>query len=126
MSRHAEYFIWNTIVPLVMIVFMSWCVFWVNPSHLGAQLGLAATSMLSLIAYRFTLAGVLPPVPYFTRMDIFLNGASLLVFLALAEAVASSTIADRGNPTLAGRIDQLSRIGFPVSFAVIVAVAFVH
>lgn len=124
MTRRAEYFVWNTIVPLVMIVFMSWCVFFVNPAHLGPQLGLAATSMLSLIAYRFTLAGVLPPVPYFTRMDVFLSGASLLVFLALVEAVATSTLADRGHTALAGRIDRWSGLGFPTAFAAIILAAF--
>jgi hypothetical protein len=126
MERHATYFVWNTIVPLVMIVFMSWGVFWVNPQHLGAQLGLAATSMLSLIAYRFTLGGVLPPIPYFTRMDLFLNGASLLVFLALVEAVAASTIADNGRQALASRIDRVSRVAFPLVFAGVVAAAFVR
>lgn len=126
MTRRTGYFVWNTIVPLVMIVFMSWCVFFVNPTHLGPQLGLAATSMLSLIAFRFTLADVLPPVSYFTRMDVFLNGASLLVFLALVEAVATSAIADRGNEALAARIDGVSRVAFPAFFALVIGLAFLR
>ena len=124
-TRRSGYYVWNAIVPLVLIVFMSWTVFWVNPAHLGAQLGLAATSMLSLIAYRFSLGNVLPPVSYFTRMDAFLTTASVLVFLALVEAVGTSVIADRGNPPLAERIDATARWGFPVLFGLASIWAFV-
>ena len=123
-KRLSGYYVWNAIVPLVLIVFMSWTVFWVNPAHLGAQLGLAATSMLSLIAYRFSLGNVLPPVSYFTRMDAFLTAASVLVFLALVEAVGTSTIADRGNPSLADRIDATARWSFPMLFCLASVWAF--
>jgi hypothetical protein len=123
-TRRSGYYVWNAIVPLVLIVFMSWTVFWVNPAHLGAQLGLAATSMLSLIAYRFSLGSVLPPVSYFTRMDAFLTAASVLVFLALVEAVGTSTIADRGNPALANRIDATARWSFPMLFGLVSVWAF--
>jgi hypothetical protein len=124
-TRRSAYYVWNAIVPLVLIVFMSWAVFWVNPAHLGAQLGLAATSMLSLIAYRFSLGSILPPVPYLTRMDAFLTSAFVLVFLALAEAVTTSAIADRGNASLAGRIDAAARWGFPALFGLASVWAFV-
>lgn len=116
-ARRSGYYVWNAIVPLVLIVFMSWTVFWVNPAHLGPQLGLAATSMLSLIAYRFSLGSVLPPVSYFTRMDAFLTSASVLVFLALVEAVATSSIADRGHSSIAAQIDKTARWSFPVLFS---------
>ena len=122
--RTPGYYVWNTIVPLVLIVLMSWTVFWVNPAHLGPQIGLAATSMLSLIAYRFTLSGVLPPVSYFTRMDFFLTGGSFLVFLALVEAVTTSGLADRGREAAAARIDALARVAFPLSFGAIALYAF--
>jgi len=123
-TRRTGYYVWNAIVPLVLIVFMSWAVFWVNPVHLGAQLSLAATSMLSLIAHRFNLGSILPPVSYFIRMDAFLTAASVLVFLALVEAVWTSVAADRGNTALAGRIDAAARWGFPMLFCLASVWAF--
>jgi hypothetical protein len=123
-TRRTSYYVWNAIVPLVLIVFMSWTVFWVNPVHLGPQLGLSATSMLSLIAYRFSLGSVLPPISYFTRMDAFLTAASMLVFLALVEAVWTSVITDRGNPSLAERVDAAARWSFPALFCLASVWAF--
>lgn len=122
--RIARYYVWNALVPLMMIVFMSWGVFWINPRNLGPQIGLAATSMLTLIAYRFTLANVLPPVAYLTRMDMLLIVLSGLVLLAFFEAVAVGSIADRGRTELAGRIQSAARIAFPSMLVVSLLVFF--
>ena len=123
--RKPLYYVSNAILPLVLVVFMSWCVFWVNPAYLAPQIGLSATSMLALIAYRFTLGRVLPPVSYFTRMDAFLIAASVLVFLALVEAVVTSSLTDHGRDALALRIDRGARWSFPVAFAFATLWAFV-
>ena len=90
----------------IVLESLGWPLFW----------GLAATSMLSLIAYRFSLGSVLPPVSYFTRMDAFLASASVLVFLSLVEAVVTSGIADRGHSSTAAQIDKTARWSFPVLF----------
>jgi len=116
-NRIARYYIWNAVVPLMMIVFMSWGVFWISPSNLGPQVGLAATSMLTLIAYRFTLANVLPPVTYLTRMDTLLIVLSGLVLLAFFEAIIVGTLAERGWTRPADRIQVVARIAFPAVLA---------
>jgi len=112
-ERGSSYYIWTMIVPLLLIVFMSWSVFWINPQHFGAQLGVSTTSMLTLIAFRFTLRTILPPVAYLTSMDIFLTGSSILIFIALVETVATSVLAERGRNGLAMHIDRWSKILFP-------------
>ncbi len=49
--------------------------------------------MLTLIAYRFLLGGMLPRISYLTRLDYFLLGSTVLVFLALVEAACTSRLA---------------------------------
>jgi hypothetical protein len=122
--RMARYYIWNALVPLMMIVFMSWGVFWISPRNLGPQIGLAATSMLILIAYRFTLANVLPPVAYLTRMDMLLIALSGLVLLAFFEAITVGAIAERGRTEVADRIQAVARIVFPSVLVVSLLVFF--
>ena len=123
MRRYKAYFLWKIILPLTIIVFMSWLVFWIDPSQLGPQLGLAATAVLTLIAYRFLLGSLVPRVSYLTRLDLFILGSTLLVFLALMEAVASVRIA-AVNEHLGRRLDQWSRVLFPVAFVLVVVWAF--
>jgi len=65
-KRNINYYIWKVIIPLAMVVFMSWLVFWVDPIQIGAQLTIGATAMLTMIAYQFTLSNLIPPVSFLT------------------------------------------------------------
>jgi hypothetical protein len=123
-NRRSSYYVWSVIMPLILIVMMSWSVFLIKPHHLGAQLTMAATSMLTLIAYRFAISSVLPPVPYMTRLDIFITGSTIFVFLALAESVMTGTLADSDHNTIAEKLDGLARILFPSLFTVFALITF--
>lgn len=106
-----------------MVVMMSWSVSWINPKT-GVQLGLDATSVLTLIAYRFATATLLPPIAYLTRLDLFLTASSVLVLLALVEALLTVGLGDAGRVETALRIDRTCRVAMPVAFAAIIAWSF--
>jgi hypothetical protein len=84
-----------------------------------SRIGLAATSMLTLIAYRFAMSSVLPPIAYLTRLDVFMIGASVLVFWALATAVAVTYTMDYVDGLLADRINLAGRVLAPLLIALI-------
>ena len=58
-----------------------------------------------------------------TRLDIFILGATILVFLGLVEVVASGNLAARERGVAARRLDRWSRLVFPVAFATVIALA---
>jgi hypothetical protein len=124
--RDSEFFVWKVILPLVLIVFMSWGVFWIDPSMFGPQIGLSATSMLTLIAFQFAFERMIPRLAYFTRMDEFVLGSSALVFLAFSEAIASTYLVGVDRRANAQRLDRISRWVFPLSFASLLAYAFLR
>jgi cadmium resistance protein CadD (predicted permease) len=111
-------------VPLIIVVFMSWTVFWIDPVKIEAQLAVAATAMLTVIAYQFTLSNMLPKISYFTQLDYFVVGSNVLVFLALIEAVISSAIAREKGEKLARKFDQYSRYIFPLFYIIVLLVTF--
>ncbi len=121
--RHPFYYFLKIVFPLTMIILMSWVVFWLNPSHLGTQLGLSASIIVILGIFQLSLLDLLPRVPYMTRMDHFLLVSQILVFVALLESVTSGVVAER-NPALAQRLDWWSRCIFPTAFVVLVLFAF--
>ncbi len=122
-QRYTAYYLWKIILPLTIIVFMSWLVFWIDPKQFGPQIGLAATAVLTLIAYRFLLGSLVPRVSYLTRLDVFIMGATILVFMGMVEAVASARIA-QSSEQQARRLDHLSRFIFPSAFLVVSYLAF--
>jgi len=123
-ARHTGYWLWKVMFPLLLIVGMSWTVFWIDPSNIGPQIGTATASMLTLIAYRFALGSLIPKVSYFTRLDSFITASTLLVFLALLVAILTGKLATSDRRELAGKIDFACRAIFPVSFAGVIAYSF--
>jgi hypothetical protein len=115
-KRRYGYFIMKVIIPLVLIVMMSWVVFWVDPKDSGVQISVAVTAMLTLIAYRFAVGVDLPKVSYLSRLDYFILGSTLLVFASLIEVVFTSTYAKLGELDRAQAIDRWARVAFPVVF----------
>jgi gamma-aminobutyric acid receptor subunit beta len=62
-TRLAQYYLLKVILPLLLIVMMSWTVFWIDPTNGGPQISVAVTSMLTLIAYRFAIGSEVPKLP---------------------------------------------------------------
>ncbi|MDP8263242.1 MAG: hypothetical protein P9M13_08065 [Candidatus Ancaeobacter aquaticus] len=115
-KRYSSFYIFRLIIPLIFIVFMSFIVFWVDPKELGPQLGVAATSMLTIIAFQYAVSNSLPRIYYLTRLDLYMLGSTMLVFFALVEAITTSVLAKRGKDMLALSIDKRSRVLFPAAF----------
>lgn len=125
MKRESGFYILIYIIPLVLIIMMSWSVFWLSPTLSSSQISIATTSMLTLIAYRFIVIGNLPKISYLTRMDIFVLCSSFLIFMTLLQAVINSSLVYRKKEEVAERIDKKCRIIFPVLYIIISFVAFV-
>ncbi len=116
-KRAALYYIWQVIIPLIFIVVMAWGAFYITPTNASAQIGIATSSMLTLIAYRFMLGHLIPRLPYMTRLDYFLLGSTTLVFLTLIEVIVTANLALSGRRKVARKIDAWCRFIFPAVFA---------
>ena len=120
-KRRIMYYVWKVFLPLCVIVFASWAIFWIDPTHIGVQTGIGTAMLLTIIAFLFSLERVLPKIDYLSRMDIFVYSSLVFVFLAFVQGIATCTIAARGKESLARRIDHWSRAIFPLAYAAAVA-----
>jgi hypothetical protein len=125
-SRNVQHYILKVILPLVLIVIMSWAVFWIDPINASSQVSIAMTSMLTLIAYRFAIDSQLPLLPYMTRLDVFILVSTLLVFFSLIEVVATIILDNTQKKKRAVRIDRYCRVIFPVIFGIASIATFAH
>lgn len=115
-ERYVTYFIWQVILPLAVVVVMSWAAFWVGRKNVGIRIGVATSSILTLIAHRFVLASLLPRLPYMTRLDYFTVGSTLLVFMALVTVIFTSFLAGKEHDSLTHKVDVTARVTFPAIF----------
>jgi hypothetical protein len=124
-QRRSGFYTWHLLVPLFLVVMMTWTVFWIPRDFVPPRVGLVATSMLTLIAYRFAISSHLPPIAYLTRLDKFMVASSVLVFGALAAATSVTYFEGRGNTTLAARLDIAFRVLAPLLFLAVFTRVFV-
>lgn len=124
-QRHAVFFILKLLVPLSLIVFMAWAVFWIDPSKAGPQIGLPTSAVFAFILYIFKVGADLPRISYLTRIDRFLLGATFLVFIALGEAVFTTILSHKEKTLAARKIDFVFRYLYIILFVFVIVMAFV-
>ena len=125
-SRNVQHYILKVILPLVLIVMMSWSVFWTEPTNSNTQFSVAVTSMLTLIAYRFAVDTQLPRLPYMTRLDAFFLVSTLLVFLSLIEVLVTTILDNNHQVARAKKLDRYCRVIVPLIFIIASIAIFGH
>ncbi|MEH0152890.1 hypothetical protein V6R21_02025 [Limibacter armeniacum] len=113
-KRSIGFYVYNVILPLVMIVIMSWIVFWIPPSDLGTRVGISITSMLTVIAYRFMVHSSLPTISYLTRIDYLINEATIIIFCTLLINLIANLMWKKKQESYKNGVDLIARILFPL------------
>ena len=114
-ERVPTYYLWRVLMPLGLVVAMSWVVFWVPPERFEFKMGLGATAMLTSIAFSLSVAGKLPTLGYLTVMDRMMIWSVLLVFLTMFETLVTGLMAQNDRAGRAHRIDRAARLVFPLA-----------
>jgi hypothetical protein len=120
--RHYGFYVWKVFVPLLLMVFLSWSVFWVDPFDLSNQVQIAVTTILTVIAFAFAISATMPRVPYITFIDAFFLTCYVFVFIAVVELMTVHTAHRRRGPDFSKRIRRVSRWLVPAAYFTTLAV----
>jgi len=119
-KRETRFFILKILFPLMLIVMMSWMVFWIDPKLAASQISVSVTAILTMIAYRFAIGGMLPRLNFLTSMDYFVMASTMIVFLALLEVVYTTHLFNVGQEKKARGIDRKARWIAPLVYLIMV------
>jgi hypothetical protein len=114
--RHYGFYVWKVFVPLLLMVFLSWSVFWVDPFDLANQVQIAVTTILTVIAFAFAISATMPRVPYITFIDAFFLTCYVFVFIAVVELMTVHTAHRRRGAEFSKRIRRISRWLVPAAY----------
>lgn len=120
-TRDKGYFRYKVILPLILIVMMSWMVFWIDPTLAGSQISVSVTAMLTMIAYRFALAGMIPRLSFLTTLDYFVLASNLMVFLVMLEVIYTAYLSTHDQVEKARKIDRHFRWIAPLIYLCVAA-----
>ena len=126
-ERRSSFYLWKVFLPLLLMVFLSWAVFWIEAGDLSNQVQVAVTTILTVIAFAFAISATMPRLPYLTYIDAFFLECYIYVFLAVVELMTVHvTHRSQARRDIGLRIRKYSRWVIPASFVVTNVVIAVH
>ncbi|KAL1506056.1 hypothetical protein ABEB36_005487 [Hypothenemus hampei] len=88
LQRNIGYFIFQTYLPSILIVMLSWVSFWINHEATSARVALGITTVLTMTTISTGVRSSLPRISYVKAIDIYLVMCFVFVFAALLEYAA--------------------------------------
>ena len=125
-TRQYNHYIWKFLLPLVIIVMLSWTVFWIGPEQLESQMQVSISCVFSVIAFNFITAGQLPRIGYLTVLDLWVLLSYIFVSAGAIENTISHYLISTGRKDFAEKVDQWSRILFPVAYFILTIIILIR
>ena len=85
--RKPFYFVWNIVVPHLLINLMSLGVFAIPSTDTADRLSVSLTMVLTAVAFKLQVASDLPNLSYFTMMDVFILASFFYIFIVVLENI---------------------------------------
>jgi hypothetical protein len=127
-SRLPGFYISKYIFPLVLIITISWSVFWLGYESIDIadRLGIILTSVLTVVAFDFVSSETLPRLSYHTILDWIMILSYVVLSLTVLETLLGYRNLKHGLEDRANKIDLLSRYIFPLVYYVAIVSIIVY
>lgn len=122
-ERKYGYYVWKVLIPILIIMCVSWSVFWMSRDVLAQRQRQASTALLTIVAFQFVAAGFLPRVPYLTLMDTIILWSFCVIAMALPLNVRNIR-GMREDAAVGLRRDRLWRKLYPAIYGAGLALIF--
>ena len=117
-ERRYQYCLWKIMLPLIVIVAISWCVFWVNLENIGNRMEILLAVLLTWVAYQFIFSQDLPKLGYLTYLDYLFLLSFFFIASVFLQAVILSVLLIRGGQSIirAERINNHCKWAYPTAY----------
>lgn len=117
-ERRPLHFLLSIFFPMIVLVSLTWCVFWMDSESLSNRVNVTFIGILSVVAYYFIVLESIPNVSYLTFVDGFIIATFLILAAGVVLAVVIEALTQRGRDDLGRRVDRICRWAFPLAYAI--------
>lgn len=82
-KRKSLFVVTTVIIPILLIVFLSFCVFWLDIKAIQDRLNVSFIGILTITAYQLVISDILPHVAYFTLVHGLVSTSLIMVSLTI-------------------------------------------
>jgi hypothetical protein len=127
-ERRSFHMVRLVVLPLTMIVLLSFSVFWMDRSSLGDRTSVSFIGILTAVTYQVLISDNMPRISYTTLMHGFLSLSFVVMCATVVINLVVGALDQRGKTELGDRVDHRCRWAFPLVYfglnLVFVGVAF--
>jgi len=121
--RYAMFIMRLVVMPLFLVVVLSWSVFWMDRASLGDRMSVSFVGLLTVVAYQIVLGDILPHISYVTLINGFLNFSFFIMCGTVVANLIVGTYDRAGNQIAGDRLDKICRWAFPLAYGFLLALA---
>jgi len=118
-KRHIAYYFFRILLPLVVIISVSWILFFLK--DYAKRVDAAGANLLLFIAFNFAISSDLPRLGYLTFLDTLLISAFMVTAVVLILAVYLRRQDMKGRNAFVEKVDRYVIIFYPVAYAITIA-----
>ncbi len=115
-KRKSGFYTWKIFLPLIMLTLIPATVFWIDPKEIDWMLNVPMTTLLSMVAFEFTIARDLPRIGYLTFLDAAFLASFAFCFLNIVEITAIYAMHRTHPRGLASKLHTVGRWAYPLAY----------
>lgn len=124
--RSPHYLLRLVVFPLMILVALSWSVFWMDRESLGDRMDISFIGILTVVAFQILVSDRLPRISYFTIMSSFMYITYLTMAAAVLVNLRVGALDKRGDVARGNRLDRICRWAFPLGYGATLAVTVAY
>lgn len=125
-QRKFGYYLWKIFLPLILIISVSWSVFWIGKEDVSSRLSICLIGFLTAISFGFLISSSLPKISYLTLMDYWIIGIYVFMTLTVIEVLFTHILITYRKRAMSTKVNYHSRWAFPFGLLLyLLAIVFI-
>jgi len=123
--RHIQYYVTKMFVPMLVLISVSWAVFFLNEYRKRAEV--AGANLLVFVGFNWMISDDLPRLGYLTFLDFILQWMFVVTGAIVVFNIALAHMQSNGQEALAARLDSyVVRWIYPLGYIAIVTYGIIR
>jgi Neurotransmitter-gated ion-channel ligand binding domain len=116
MARRPAHMLQVVVLPLMLLVILTFSVFWMDRESLGDRMDISFVGILTVVAYQIIVSDAMPGIAYFTLMTGFLYSTYLVLAAGVVVNLVVSRLDRTGRRESGDQLDRVCRWAVPSAF----------
>ena len=118
-KRQAAFIMRLVVLPLFLVVVLSWSVFWMDRASVGDRMSVSFVGLLTAVAYQIVLGDIMPHISYLTPINVFVTISFMIMCASIVVNLVVGELNRENRAALADAIDNRCKVVFPIVYGVL-------